>query len=319
MPELPEVETIRRGLIQSILGRKIEKVIIRNPRLRWPIAEDLADDVPGHTVKGISRRGKYLLFHLTQEVHAKVEPYRITRQKHAKRRNLHVVNEHSEHVFNAVRGYETTVAYSSQETVILHLGMSGSLRVVPVTVVPEKHDHVDLVFDGGDCLRFRDPRRFGAIFKTSADPLTHPLLADLGPEPLGDTFSGEWLFKVSRNRRVAVKAFLMEGKVVVGLGNIYANEALFRAAILPSRPAGSISLPEYDTLAEAIRQTLQEAVDSGGTTLRDFFHSDGEPGYFRQRLCVYGRTGEPCPQCGRPIEQQRICQRSSFFCSHCQR
>nr|VFJ43553.1 MAG: formamidopyrimidine-DNA glycosylase [Candidatus Kentron sp. FM]VFJ58165.1 MAG: formamidopyrimidine-DNA glycosylase [Candidatus Kentron sp. FM]VFK07196.1 MAG: formamidopyrimidine-DNA glycosylase [Candidatus Kentron sp. FM] len=279
MPELPEVETTRRGLTPHLVGNRIEAVVVRNPQLRWPVADEITRDLPGQTVREIARRGKYLLFR------------------------------------------------TDGGTIIVHLGMSGNLRVIPTTVAPGKHDHVDFVLKENVCLRFRDPRRFGAILWTNADPLTHPRLANLGPEPLGngpgarsagDEFSGDWLFKTARNRRAPVKCFLLDGKVVAGLGNIYVNEALFRAGILPSRPAGSISRQRYDTLATTIQETLREAIDSGGTTLRDFLQSDGKPGYFRQRLLVYGRAGEPCPRCGRDIGQQRICQRSSFFCSRCQ-
>nr|VFK65598.1 MAG: DNA-(apurinic or apyrimidinic site) lyase [Candidatus Kentron sp. UNK]VFK71586.1 MAG: DNA-(apurinic or apyrimidinic site) lyase [Candidatus Kentron sp. UNK] len=274
MPELPEVETIRRGLERHLPRRGIERVVVRNPRLRWPVAEAI-HDLPGQAVQRIGRRGKYLLFYMT-------------------------------------RG-----------TMIMHLGMSGSLRLVSAVTPPEKHDHVDFVFaggvlQGGDCLRFRDPRRFGAILWTEEAPLTHARLAALGPEPLEDGFSGAWLFKVSRNRRVAIKCLLMDGGIVAGLGNIYVNEALFRAGILPSRPARGLSLADCDVLAKSIRETLREAIDSGGTTLRDFFGSDGKPGYFRQRLRVYGRAGKPCPQCGHGVEKGLECQRSSFFCAHCQ-
>nr|VFJ70308.1 MAG: DNA-(apurinic or apyrimidinic site) lyase [Candidatus Kentron sp. FW] len=271
MPELPEVETIRRGLSQHLPGHGIERVVIRNSRLRWPVAEGITEDLPGQVVREIARRGKYLLFRMT-------------------------------------RG-----------TIIMHLGMSGSLRVIPATVLPEKHDHLDFVLESGDCLRFRDPRRFGAILWTETDPLIHARLADLGPEPLEDEFSGNWLFKASRKRRVAVKDFLMAGNIVAGLGNIYANEALFRSGILPTRSAGAISLNRYNILVEATRDTLREAIDSGGTTLRDFSRSDGKPGYFRQRLQVYGREGKPCPRCGYRVKRQRKNQRSSFFCTHCQR
>nr|VFK13024.1 MAG: DNA-(apurinic or apyrimidinic site) lyase [Candidatus Kentron sp. LFY] len=271
MPELPEVETIRRALDGYLPGNGIARVVVRNPRLRWPVAEDIIRHLPGQTVQEITRRGKYLLFHMT-------------------------------------RG-----------TMILHLGMSGSLRLASAEVAPEKHDHVDFVLEDGDCLRFRDPRRFGAILWTNADPLMHARLAGLGPEPLEGEFSGNWLFKVSRNRRIAIKWLLMDGGTVAGLGNIYVNEALFRAEILPTRAANDISLARYDILVRSIRDTLHEAIDNGGTTLRDFFRSDGKPGYFYQRLQVYGRAGKPCPLCGHGIERSKEHQRSSFFCPRCQK
>ncbi|MBT8419611.1 MAG: DNA-formamidopyrimidine glycosylase, partial [Gammaproteobacteria bacterium] len=267
MPELPEVETTRRGLAGRLLGSRIEAVVVRNPQLRWPVAEEIIRELPGQTVKQITRRGKYLLFHTTAG------------------------------------------------TVIVHLGMSGSLRIIPTTIPPEKHDHVDFILANGHCLRFRDPRRFGAMLWAGAAPLTHPRLASLGPEPLGNAFlgnqlsenepsgeefSGDWLFRISRHRRVAIKCLLLDGKIVAGLGNIYVNESLFLAGILPTRQADSLSRHRYDILAVAIQKTLREAIDNGGTTLRDFVQSDGKPGYFQQRLLVYGRTGEPCPRCARP-------------------
>lgn len=204
-------------------------------------------------------------------------------------------------------------------TVILHLGMSGSLRVLMEPLPPGPHDHVDIAFREGHRLRLTDPRRFGAVLWTEDDPTGHPLLTALGPEPLSEALTGRYLFDRSRGRRTAVKAFLMDAHTVVGVGNIYANEALFRAGIHPARAAGAIAAPRYDRLAAAIRAVLTEAIAAGGTTLRDFLDSSGRPGYFAQRLAVYGRTGEPCPTCGAPIRERRIGQRSSFFCGRCQR
>lgn len=202
--------------------------------------------------------------------------------------------------------------------IIVHLGMSGSLRIVPHQQSPEKHDHFDVVFCNGRCLRLRDARRFGAVLWTQGDPLLHPLLASLGPEPLEEVFDGHCLYRMSRNRRVAVKSFIMNSHTVAGVGNIYASEALFLAGIHPARPAGRIGLQRYDGLANAIKQVLQEAIAQGGTTLRDFVNSDGQPGYFRQRLRVYGRPGAACENCGRALITRTIDQRSSFFCGHCQ-
>ena len=203
-------------------------------------------------------------------------------------------------------------------TLILHLGMSGSLRVVADRTAPQRHDHVDLVLDDGYRLRLRDPRRFGSVHWVEGNPLQHPLLASLGPEPLGAAFNGQWLYARSRGRRVAVKSYLMDGRIVVGVGNIYANEALFLAGILPLRPAGRISLARYGRLAEAVKEVLQEAISQGGTTLRDFVGSDGSPGYFSQRLRVYGREAMPCEVCGHLLRQRLIGQRSSYFCPRCQ-
>jgi formamidopyrimidine-DNA glycosylase len=203
-------------------------------------------------------------------------------------------------------------------TLLIHLGMSGSLRVVPCDTPPQRHDHVDLQLDNGLALRLRDPRRFGLMLWTRGDPFAHPLLRDLGPEPLAAAFTGEELFQRSRGRRVPVKSFIMVAKVVVGVGNIYANEALFAAGIHPRRAAGKVSREEYRGLAKAIKQVLRHAIGRGGTTLRDFAAEDGRPGYFQQRLKVYGREGEACRRCGAPVEQQRLGQRATYFCRCCQ-
>ncbi len=271
MPELPEVETTRRGIAPHVEGRTVTGVTVRQRQLRWPVPKGLGRALKGQTLRKVSRRGKYLLLDFD-------------------------------------RG-----------TVILHLGMSGSLRLVPCDTPPGRHDHVDIAFDSGQCLRLTDPRRFGAVLYTRGDPLAHERLARLGPEPLGPDFNGRWLFERSRGRRLPVKAFIMDSKVVVGVGNIYANEALFLAGIHPRRPAGRISAARYDALAKAIREVLTAAIDAGGTTLRDFTRSDGRPGYFARQLRVYGREGEPCPRCGTPIRHEVIAQRSTYYCPRCQR
>jgi formamidopyrimidine-DNA glycosylase len=207
-------------------------------------------------------------------------------------------------------------------TLILHLGMSGSLRVVPEGTPPGKHDHLDLALTNARALRLRDPRRFG-LLAWSPDPperaaASHPLLRDLGPEPLGPGFGGDYLYGLSRGRRVSVKPFLMDAGVVVGVGNIYASESLFRAGIHPARPAGRVGLERYRRLAQDVRAVLGAAIAQGGTSLRDFVQEDGAPGYFAQELKVYGRAGEPCPGCGAPVRLRRIGQRSSFYCPRCQ-
>jgi formamidopyrimidine-DNA glycosylase len=271
MPELPEVETTRRGIGAHAVGRRVEAVIVRERRLRYPVPRALQNELPGHTIDAIERRGKYLLL------------------------------------------------LSEAGTVILHLGMSGSLRVVPAHTPPTNHDHLDIVFADGRCLRLRDPRRFGCVLWTRADPQRHRLLRELGPEPLSDAFSGDMLYAVARGRRCAVKALLMDSHIVVGVGNIYANEALFRAGIRPDRAAGRIGLGRYRELAAAVKQTLEEAIRAGGTTLRDFQDSEGRPGYFALALQVYGRTGEPCRRCGAPLRQRVIGQRASYYCAACQR
>jgi formamidopyrimidine-DNA glycosylase len=203
-------------------------------------------------------------------------------------------------------------------TLILHLGMSGSLRITDCRQPVEKHDHVEIALDGGKCLRLRDPRRFGAVLWTRQDPLQHKLLKDLGPEPLEDAFTGAYLYAKSRGRKGAIRDFLMNTQIVAGIGNIYANEALFQAGIRPQRAAGSISQPRYRRLVAAIRATLKKAIRAGGTTLRDFRNSQDQPGYFQQTLHVYGRAGEPCTACGSPLRGLRLGQRSAFFCPQCQ-
>jgi formamidopyrimidine-DNA glycosylase len=202
---------------------------------------------------------------------------------------------------------------------LIHLGMSGSLRVLSAPSPPGPHDHLDLALEGGACLRLHDPRRFGAFLWTPGAPEEHPLLRRLGPEPLGPAFGGSYLYAASRGRRAAVKGFIMDARVVVGVGNIYASESLFLAGIHPARPSGRIAAERYTRLAEAIRTILQRAIEEGGTSLRDFVREDGRPGYFAHALRVYGREGQPCPGCGSPIRQRRIGQRSSFYCTHCQK
>jgi len=271
MPELPEVETTRRGIAPHLVGRKISSVVIRHHGLRWPVPKTLTKILPGQKIHAVTRRAKYLL-----------------------------------------------VACDSG-WLILHLGMSGSLRVLPHNTPPEKHDHFDLLLESGELLRLRDPRRFGAVLWTETDPERHPLLASLGVEPLAPDFTGQWLYERSRGRNTAIKLFLMDSKIVVGVGNIYANEALFRAGIRPQTPAGRISRPRYERLVEVIKETLQDAIAAGGSSLRDFVNSQGKPGYFQQQYFVYGRTDEPCRRCSTPIRQIRQGQRSTFFCPICQK
>jgi len=271
MPELPEVETTRRGIEPHILKRKITGVTIREKKLRWPVPDSLPQALGGKTVRAVNRRAKYLLI---------------------------------------------TVGSG---TLLIHLGMSGSLRVVDKATPLQKHDHVDIGFTGGRILRFRDPRKFGCMLWLGSEPERHPLLCDLGPEPLSGDFNGERLFLRSRKRKTAVKSFIMDGHQVVGVGNIYANEALFRAGIRPTREAGSISLARYTALSDAIKAVLGEAIEVGGTTLRDFLGSDGQPGYFRQSLSVYGRGGLPCAACGTMLKEVRLGQRATVYCGKCQR
>ena len=204
-------------------------------------------------------------------------------------------------------------------TVIMHLGMSGSLRIVDCKTSPEKHDHFDIVFENGQCLRLRDPRRFGAVLFTTDDPGQHKLLANLGPEPLENDFNPEYLFNKSRKRSLSIKSFIMDSKVVVGVGNIYASESLFKAGIHPKKAAGKVSKEKFCLLVKAIKSVLKAAIKSGGTTLKDFTSSDGKPGYFQQSLNVYGRKGLPCPTCGKAITHSVIGQRATYYCTQCQK
>ena len=271
MPELPEVETTRRGIESSVVGHVIQKLIVREPRLRWRVPRNLADLADGQRVQQLRRRAKYLVFDL----------------------------EHG--------------------SMILHLGMSGSLRVLPRETPVLTHDHVDLVMDTGLVVRFNDPRRFGCLLWTDQDPLTHRLLKSLAPEPLSDEFNGEYLAKAAKGRSVAIKQLIMNGQVVVGVGNIYASEALFRAGIRPKRSAGRLKRPEFDALVKSIKDVLQDAIRAGGTTLRDYINPEGMPGYFRQKLFVYERTKDPCRVCKTPIKHFVQGQRSTYFCPTCQR
>jgi formamidopyrimidine-DNA glycosylase len=271
MPELPEVETTRSGIAPSLVERRVVEVIVRERRLRWPIARNLEALIKGQTVRGVGRRAKYILIN-----------------------------------FDA-------------GTVILHLGMSGSLRVIHGDEPPRVHDHWDFRMDTGRVLRFHDPRRFGSLLWTDQDPAQHPLLVKLAPEPLSAAFDAEYLHRVTRKRAVAIKILLMNSQVVVGVGNIYASEALFRAGVSPRRAAGRISRAQADSLVRAIKDVLAEAIKIGGTTLRDYVNAAGAPGYFRQELFVYERAGEPCRICKTPIRQFAQGQRSTYWCPGCQR
>lgn len=271
MPELPEVETARRGLELHLAGRRIAALRVRDRRLRRPIPHRLGARLRGATVTAVRRRAKYLLI------------------------------------------------VTDRGTALLHLGMSGSLRVVGAGTPPAAHDHYDLVLANGCVIRYRDPRRFGLLLWAGMHPDRHRLLAGLGPEPFSPEFDGDYLFRRSRGRSAPVKAFLMDGRIVAGVGNIYANEALFRAAVHPGRAAGRIAAERYRLLAQAVRTVLDEAIAAGGTTLRDFVAAEGEPGYFRLRLAAYEHEGEPCRRCGRALERRVIAQRASYFCPGCQR
>ena len=270
MPELPEVETTRRGIEPLVSGERVERVAVRERRLRWPIPREVERKLAGAVMLGVRRRAKYLLLE------------------------------------------------SGRGTAIAHLGMSGSFSVVAAGTEPEIHDHYDVIFDGGKALRFTDPRKFGSLLWGGREPLRHKLLAGLGPEPFSADFGGAWLKERSLGRLVAVKSFMMMPAVVAGMGNIYASEALYRAGIHPSRAAGRIALRRYEALARAIRGVLDEAIEAGGTTLRDFADASGRPGYFAQRLDVYDREGQTCRRCGSEIRRTIIGQRASYYCARCQ-
>jgi len=271
MPELPEVETTRRGIAPHIEKHTITAVTVRNFSLRWPIPSDIETLLLSQTVHRIDRRAKYLLLQC------------------------------------------------DTGTLIIHLGMSGHLQVTDDASVVAKHDHVDITFNNGLTLRYNDPRRFGAVLWTELEDLSlHPLLTHLAPEPLSDDFDTDYLVKLIAGRRTPIKTFIMNASFVVGVGNIYANEALFLAAIHPKTQTGSLSRKQVNQLVKIIKQVLEKAIEAGGTTLKDFRNSEGKPGYFAQQLNVYGREAEPCSQCGELILHYKEAQRATFYCPQCQ-
>jgi formamidopyrimidine-DNA glycosylase len=271
MPELPEVETTRRGLAPAMVGRHISAVTVRNRALRRPVPRDLARRVTGARIVSVERRAKYLLI------------------------------------------------VCDRGTLIVHLGMSGRLWLVPASTPPETHDHLDLLLDDGRIVRLRDPRRFGLVLWHEADPAQHELLAQLGPEPFDAAFSAEWLYAETRRRSTAVKQVLMDSHVVAGVGNIYASEALFRAGIDPRLAAQRIGRARYARLVDHVRATLTDAIRAGGSTLRDYVGGDGQAGYFQNEHLVYGRAGQACTRCGATVKELRQGQRSTFYCPRCQR
>jgi formamidopyrimidine-DNA glycosylase len=272
MPELPEVETTRRGILPHVLGRSIRGVIVRRADLRQPVPSDISR-IEGLELHAVRRRSKYLLLDTTDG-----------------------------------------------PSLLIHLGMSGSLRITHPSDPWRTHDHVALDLEGGRQLRFHDPRRFGLVLLVDPNrEADHPLLARLGPEPLEEGFDGAVLAKACAGRQCAIKLRIMDASAVVGVGNIYASEALFRAGIPPQMPAGRVSRKRLDKLANAIRSVLADAIEQGGTTLRDFLNADGQPGYFRQRLYVYERKDHPCRLCQTPIRHTILGQRSTYWCPRCQR
>lgn len=271
MPELPEVETTRRGIIPSVVGKRIRSLAIYDPRLRWPVPPDLPAAVAGRMIGAIDRRSKYLLF-------------RIDRC-----------------------------------TLLVHLGMTGSLRVHASPPPRRPHDHVEIEFEDGTVLRYHDPRRFGAMLLLEGSGADHPLLKDLGPEPFSPAFDADYFHEVTRGRTLAIKLALMDNHLVVGVGNIYANEALFRSGIRPTVPAGRVSRQRIGRLVDATRATLTDAIRAGGSTLRDYVDASGQPGHFQLRYNVYGRKGERCRTCGAAIRLVRQGGRATYYCPRCQR
>jgi formamidopyrimidine-DNA glycosylase len=275
MPELPEVEITRRGLL-PLVGQKVVNVTIRNSSMRWPIPAHLPETIQNQQLISLERRAKYIL---------------------------------------------ATFQNDQRElgTLLLHLGMSGRISLLERDYPPEKHDHFDIEFSDKQVMRLRDPRRFGAVLWAGLEPNKHALLRELGPEPLNDDFNGKYLYEMIRARNAAIKLTIMDSHLVVGVGNIYASESLFRARINPQLPANQLTLAMCGRLAAEIKATLQDALSAGGSSLRDFFGADGNPGYFQQEYFVYGRAGEPCKKCGKRIKTVRLGQRSTFYCGHCQK
>lgn len=270
MPELPEVEITRLGLL-SLIEQTVAEVVIRNGSLRWPITEHLPALIQGKTLRALTRRAKYILAHFDHGV------------------------------------------------LLMHLGMSGRICLLAQNEPAQKHDHFDIVFQNGQVLRLRDPRRFGAVLWAGAQYTQHKLLSVLGPEPLDDLFTGQYLHEHMRTRIAAIKTTVMDSHLVVGVGNIYASESLFRARIHPATPANALSLKQCERLVAEIKATLADALKAGGSSLRDFFGADGNPGYFQQQYFVYGRTDEPCRVCSKPIVSIKQGQRSTFYCRACQK
>ena len=275
MPELPEVEITRLGLI-PLINQSVSNVVIRNASMRWPIPAHLPQTLLNQQLISLKRRAKYIL--------AEFESSNV----------------------------------NASGTLLLHLGMSGRISLLDRNYPPEKHDHFDIAFQNGSVLRLRDPRRFGAVLWAGLEPNNHALLAPLGPVPLDNTFNAKYLHDQLSTRSAAIKVAIMDSHLVVGVGNIYASESLFRARIHPETPAKNLTLKQCEKLVSEIKLTLNAALDAGGSSLRDFFGVDGNVGYFQQEYFVYGRTDEPCKVCSKPIKCIRLGQRSTFYCAHCQ-
>lgn len=270
MPELPEVEVTRQGLL-PLINQTVETVVIRNASMRWPIPDHLPATLSNQKLLGLTRRAKYIL------------------------------------------------AEFENGTLLIHLGMSGHISLLDRDYPPEKHDHFDIQFQDQQVLRLTDPRRFGAVLWGGTSPLEHALLSKLGPEPLENTFSAKYLYQQTRTRKAPIKNVIMDAHLVVGVGNIYASESLFRAGINPQLPAHKVSKVKCEKLAVEIKATLADALKAGGSSLQDFKAVNGNAGYFQQSYFVYGRTGEACKVCGGHIKCIRLGQRSTFYCQDCQK
>ena len=271
MPELPEVETTRRGIAPHIEGQQVSQVIVRQGKLRWPVSPEISTLLPSLHIHQVRRRAKYLLLD------------------------------------------------TDKGTLIIHLGMSGSLRITDASTEPEKHEHIDIIFTNNTCMRYKDPRRFGSFLWSSSPVEKHKLIQQLGPEPLSELFNIDDFYPKIQLKKAPIKSVIMDGHIVVGVGNIYASEALFQSGIHPKRAANNISKKRLINLVSAIKEILALAIEQGGTTLKDFVNSSGNPGYFQQKLNVYGRANKPCLVCDTPIKQVVIAQRSTFYCPQCQR
>jgi formamidopyrimidine-DNA glycosylase len=300
MPELPEVETTRRGIAPHVAGKRIERVTVYDSRLRWPVPEDIAAKIEGRAIDAIERRSKYLLFRLGA-IRGDEPPRAANRTPSG----------------DSEQG--TIASAGAHDTLVFHFGMTGSLRFHRNPPARKPHDHVDIVLDDGTLLRYHDPRRFGAMLFVEGTAADHPLLAHLGPEPFDAAFDARYLRDALRTRTAAIKLALMDNSVVVGVGNIYASEALFRAGIRPATSARKVSLPRISRLVDAVRAVLSSAIESGGSTLRDYVDAGGRPGRAQHGHFVYGRQGAPCRVCRTPIKMRRLGARASYYCPTCQR
>lgn len=309
MPELPEVEITRRGLL-PLIDSSVTNVVIRNASMRWPIPAHLPQTLNNQTLVSLKRRAKYILAEFSHQNND------LSNCQLASPLAVHCLDKKPVAQLN---DFTPTINNNFiTGTLLLHLGMSGRISLLDRYYPPEKHDHFDLMFNDGRVLRLRDPRRFGAVLWAGLEPQNHALLLPLGPEPLEETFNATYLFNALLKRNTAIKISIMDSHLVVGVGNIYASESLFRAGIHPETPAKNVTLKQCIQLVMHIKATLNDALNAGGSSLRDFYGVDGNIGYFQQEYFVYARTNEPCKVCSQPIKCIRLGQRSTFFCANCQ-